>query len=94
MMQRDNRGRFTPGNTVSYQGWAGLVRKRFNGSEATAKAYVAQLGRYAYAKMFDRSARTPLMQWRFENFFAHPGTPEQFAAQFDFTLEQLPEVRP
>ncbi|RIK32948.1 MAG: hypothetical protein DCC55_35910 [Chloroflexi bacterium] len=94
MTQRDNRGRFTTGNTISKRGWAGLVRKRFKGSEATARAYVAQLGRYAYASMFDPRARTPMMQWRFENFFAHPGTPEQFARQFDFTLDDLREVRP
>lgn len=34
--------------TKTNQGWIGLVNKRFNGNEAQAKAWVADLGRASF----------------------------------------------
>jgi hypothetical protein len=37
--------------------------------------------------------RTAMMQYRFETVYRHPGTPEQFCSELEFTLADLPEVR-
>jgi hypothetical protein len=93
---RNSQGRFTQGNCIAYKGWLGLVNKRFNGDFATAKAYVAQLGRYSYGKMCDCELNSPVMVWRKYNLFFHPGTPEQFVEQYnkklDFTLDDIEEL--
>lgn len=62
MTGRNQRGRFTPRNTISKSGWLGLVQKRFNGDQTAAKAYVAQLGRHSYARqaISGNSVRVPL----------------------------------
>lgn len=89
-------GRFTPGNTIGLLGWQGLVSRRFAGDRATARAWVGQLGRWAYAKQFV-GHQTPMMAMRFATVYAHPGQPEQFAAHYraalEFTLNDVQEVR-
>lgn len=91
-MNRDSKGRFTRGNRYAVQGWQGLVKKRFNGDEALARQWLAQLGRFAYASMFPPQARTATMQWRHEHLYRHPGQPEEFVSRFSFGLDELQEL--
>lgn len=95
MTNRDSLGRFTTGNQVAALGWAGLVAKRFNNDQAAAKAWIGQLGRWAYAKQFV-GTQTSMMAMRFATCFAHPGQPEQFASEYNsrfaFTLADVPEM--
>lgn len=95
MTNRDSLGRFTPGNQVALLGWRGLVQRRFAGDQAAAKAWVAQLGRWAYGLSY-RNANGQYMPWVKQPFRQHPGQPEQFAAEyarrFDFTLADVPEL--
>lgn len=95
MTNRDAQGRFVTGNQVALQGWAGLVRQRFGGDEATAKAWVGQLGRWAYGLNY-RNADGQYMPWVKPGFRQHPGRPEQFTqdynSRFDFTLADVPEL--
>lgn len=95
MSNRDYRGRFVPGNQVAALGWAGLVAKRFNNDQAAAKAWIGQLGRWAYGLNY-RRADGEYMPWVKPGFRQHPGKPEQFAAEyaqrFEFTLADVPEL--
>jgi hypothetical protein len=88
MTGRDAQGRFTPGNQIAHSGWAGLVQRRFAGDEATAKLWVGQLGRWAYAKQF-AGHQTPMMAYRAATCYAHPGQPEQYRQRFEFTLADI-----
>ena len=94
MTGRNSRGRFTAGNTYAGKGWRGLVQKRFGGDVTAARAWLAQLGRHAYAQqaLAGTCLAHKLVMW------PHPGQPEQFAAawrsRLAFTLADVPEVQP
>lgn len=94
--QRDQHGKFLPGNTVCFEGWQGLVNRRFNGDLHIAREYVAQLGRYSYGKQCDSVASSHNMKLRLNSCFYHPGSPESFAelykSRFEFDLETLKEL--
>ena len=96
MPQRDQHGKFLPGNTIAYSGWIGLVNKRFSGDYGIAREYIRQLGRYSYGKMCDCELNSPSMVWRKYHIFYHPGTPEQFTQQysqrFDFSMNDVSEL--
>lgn len=93
---RDSKGRFKVGNTICYSGWIGLVNRRFSGDFATAKEYVAQLGRYSYGEMCNSSVSTSAMVWRKQHIFFHPGTPETFTEAYrdrlNFDLSSVDEL--
>jgi hypothetical protein len=94
MTGRNQRGRFTPRNTISKSGWLGLVQKRFNGDQTAAKAYVAQLGRHSYAR---QAISGTVFEYRLQSVWRHPGTPEQFLAHWrqqlaSITIESVHEL--
>lgn len=93
MTNRDAQGRFTTGNQIAALGWQGLVQRRFAGDRAAARAWVGQLGRWAYGlNYFDRHTGQ-YMPWVKPCFRQHPGQPEQFAARywqrFEFSLADV-----
>lgn len=93
MTGRNKRGRFTAGNTFAYAGWRGLVARRFGGDVTAARAWLAQLGRYSYARqaLAGTCLAHKLALW------PHPGQPEVFAAAWRqslaFTLADAPEIQ-
>lgn len=95
MTGRNKRGRFTAGNTFAYAGWRGLVAKRFAGDVVAARAWLAQLGRHAYAK---QAIAGTIFEYRLQTIWRHPGQPEQFTQQWRqslaFTLDDVQEVQP
>jgi hypothetical protein len=92
---RNKRGRFTKGNPYAALGWRGLVQKRFEGDVTAARAYLAQLGRYSYAK---QALQGTVFEYRLQTVWKHPGRPEQFLAAWRqslaFTLADVEEVTP
>ena len=74
--------------------WRGLVAKRFDGDVTAARAWLAQLGRHAYAQqaLAGTCLAHKLALW------PHPGQPEAFAAAWRqalaFTLADIEEVQP
>ena len=94
MTGRNARGRFVAGHPFAVFGWAGLVTKRFDGDITAARAWLAQLGRHAYAKQAIGGTR---FEYRLQTLWPHPGAPEQFLAQWRqrlaFTLADVQEVR-
>lgn len=95
MTGRNSRGRFTAGNTYAGLGWRGLVAKRFEGDVTAARAWLAQLGRHAYAK---QAIGGTLFEYRLQTLWPHPGAPGEFLAAWRqtlaFTLADVPEVQP
>jgi len=95
MTGRNNQGRFVAGNPYAGMGWRGLVQKRFDGDVTAARAWLAQLGRHAYAQQAIGGTR---FEYRLQTLWPHPGSPEQFAAAWRqslaFTLADVPEVQP
>lgn len=85
-MDRTKTGKFAPGNRVSRLGWQGLVNKRFAGNKAAARAYVAQLGRWSYAKQAVGGTR---FEYRLQTVWPHPGTPEQFLKKWEGGLNSI-----
>jgi hypothetical protein len=85
--ERDQRGRFQPGNQVCYQGWRALVQKRFEGDEQACKAWWSAWG--AYHSDF------PYHGTVIQKFFPPP-PPEEFLAQRRqvqaLTLQELPDL--
>lgn len=81
---------------IAQLGWAGLVAKRFAGDKAAARAYLAQLGRWAYSHQAGGDNAPLTMRIRAETLFTHPGTPEAFLANFreslNFTLTVVKEL--
>lgn len=94
-MDRDRRGRFCTGNTVCYQGWAGLVSGPFCGDTTAARAWLAQVGRHTYARQCIEGTR---FEYRLNTIWRHPGTPEQFTAAWreslNFSLADVEVVEP
>jgi hypothetical protein len=94
MTGRDNQGRFTSGNQVAALGWAGLVERRFAGDRAAARAWVGQLGRWAYGLNY-RKPDGQYQPWVKPTFRQHPGQPETFTAEYRQRLEfSLSDVEP
>jgi hypothetical protein len=95
MVGRNKRGRFRKGNPYAAQGWRGLVEKRFDGDVTAARAYMAQLGRYSYAKQALEGTR---FEYRLQTVWKHPGEPREFLASWRqslaFTLVDVEEVQP
>jgi len=95
MTGRNNRGRFVAGNPYAALGWRGLVAKRFDGDVTAARAWLAQLGRHAYAKQALEGTR---FEYRLQTVWWHPGQPEQFTQRWrqslSFTLTDVEEVQP
>lgn len=94
MRQRDKRGRFAEGNTISRRGWLALVEKHFDGDVAAARAYVGQLGFHTYARA--ALIGTPNEHKLRSPNYAHPGAPQQFYAawcnRLNFDLSQVEEL--
>ncbi|TXG77461.1 hypothetical protein E6Q11_02745 [Candidatus Dojkabacteria bacterium] len=94
MTNRDALGRFTTGNQVAYAGWQGLVQRRFAGDRAAARAWFAQLGRWAYGLNY-RKPNGEYARWVKQPFRQHPGQPETFAAEYRQRFEfSLADVQP
>lgn len=95
MTGRNKRGRFTTGNPYARLGWLGLVEKRFAGDTAAARAWLAQLGRHAYARQALEGTR---FEYRLQTVWWHPGRPEVFLAAWrqslSFSLADVQEVMP
>jgi hypothetical protein len=95
MSGRNKRGRFTSGNPYASRGWRGLVAKRFDGDVTAARAWLAQLGRHAYARQAIGGTR---FEYRLQTVWKHPGDPGEFLAawraQLNFTLADVDEVQP
>ena len=94
MIGRNKRGRFVAGHPYAALGWAGLVAKRFDGDHIAARAWLAQLGRHAYAKQAIGGTR---FEYRLQTIWPHPGPPDQFLAEWRrrlaFTLADVEELR-
>ena len=89
--QRDALGRFAPGNTISRLGWAGLVDKRFGGDETMAKQWLGRVGFHAYARMaLEETPNAHKLQF---SMYRHPGTPEEFLAEFRFSLTDVASMQ-
>lgn len=86
-MCRDAKGRFVAGHSLATKGWEGLVRKRFDGDVVAAKEWLGRVGSWAYAR------QTGIFR---SYAFRHPGTPEQFLAEWrkrmNFTLADVGEM--
>lgn len=93
MIGRNKRGRFTAGNPFALQGWRGLISKRFDGDVTAARAWLAQIGRHAYAK---QAIGGTVFEYRLQTIWRHPGSPEQFVAAWRqslaFTLADVKEL--
>ena len=84
--QRDQRGRFQPGNQVCYQGWQALVQKRFRGNEQVCREWWGRMGAWHYDAVYRADGLGRI---------SHPGTPEEFLQRrhsTQFTLEELSEL--
>lgn len=57
-VQRDLKGRFAPGNTVCYQGFAANLRRNFGGDKAAFNVWFGQLGYRVH------SPAVFMQQWR------------------------------
>lgn len=95
MTGRNKRGRFTAGNRFAPLGWRGLVARRFDGDVTAARAWLAQLGRHAYAK---QAIAGTVFEYRLQTIWPHPGAPETFLADWrsrlTFTLADVKELQP
>ena len=95
MTGRNKRGRFTAGNPFALLGWRGLVAKRFDGDVTAARAWLVDVGRHSYARQAIGGTR---FEYRLQTIWRHPGSPEQFVAQWRhslaFTLADVTEVQP
>lgn len=92
---RNKHGRFVAGNPFALSGWHGLVDKRFDGDMTAARAWLAALGRHAYAT---QALQGTSFEYRLQTVWRHPGRPEQFLSQWrqalSFTLADVEEVAP
>jgi len=79
-VQRDEKGRFAPGNTISRAGFAAMLNKHFDGNRTAFNAWFAQLGRYAYGLNWKRSGLDFFYYepWVKACFRTHPGRPHEF----------------
>jgi len=77
---RDSRGRFIAGNIYCYQGWHGLVQKRFGGNEAATREWWGKMGAYNSDAVYriDGLGHMP-----------YPGSPEEFMEQRRQSLETI-----
>lgn len=96
MTGRNTRGQFTQGNTFAALGWRGLVAKRFDGDTTAARAWLAQLGRHAYAK---QAIEGTVFEYRLQTIWRHPGSTGEFLTQWRealnaITLDNVQEVQP
>ena len=71
-------------------GWKALVRNQFDNDELAAKAWLAQLGRYAYGLNFRRRGADMFWYpvWIKSCFRTHPGTPASFMQQWRLSCAQ------
>lgn len=96
MTGRDNLGRFVAGHTHASKGWAALVQKRFEGDGVAAREWLAQLGRYGYGLAYYHPAKGYAIFVK-ECFRVHPGSPEQFLAEWrqrlNFRLQDVGEMK-
>jgi hypothetical protein len=85
--ERDRKGRFQPGNQVCYQGWQGLVQKRFAGDEQACREWWGRMGAWHYDTVYRNIGLGAI---------PHPGTPEEFLQRkrsaLAFKLEELPDL--
>ena len=83
-VQRDEKGRFAPGNTICSAGFQAMLNKHFQGDRTAFNAWFAQLGRYAYGLNYKRSGRDFFYYepWVKCIFRIHPGTPNDFMQQW------------
>ena len=88
MIGRDERGRFVAGHPFAALGWAALVQKRFEGDTAAAKTWLGKVGAWEYARQ---------AQITRQGVFQHPGTPEQWLAEWrrrlNFRLSDVGELK-
>lgn len=84
---RTSDGRFTNGNKWSSVGWETLINRRFNGDEEAAKTWLGKLGVWSYGQQ----SLNPYFRVK-DCFLKHPGTPEEFMQNWDFDLNDVPEL--
>ena len=51
---RDNRGRFTRGNSYAALGWRAMVEQRFGGDKLALRAYLSVIGRRGWLALVDK----------------------------------------
>lgn len=83
MPERDNKGRFARGNSISRAGWQGQVDSCFEGKADWQKEWIGKKGAYAYD--------TPYRN-RGLGVFKDPGSPAEFVARKKAHLENLRQV--
>lgn len=79
-VDRDERGRFTRGNRIAYQGFQAMLDRYFDGDRVAFRVWFSQLGLYAYGLNYKRRGRDYAYYptWVKPCFRIHPGTPVQF----------------
>lgn len=80
---RDERGRFTRGNRIAYQGFQAILNRHFDSDRVAFRAWFSQLGLYVYGLNYRR--RGPDFDyypvWVKPCFRIHPGKPCDFMRQ-------------
>lgn len=77
---RDSQGRFIEGNIYCYQGWRGLVQKRFGGNEAAAREWWGKMGAYNSDAVYRNIGL---------GHMPYPGSPEEFMEHRGQALETI-----
>ena len=77
---RDCQGRFITGNIYCYQGWRGLVQKRFVGNEAAAREWWGKMGAYNSDAVYRAHSL---------GHMPYPGSPEEFMQHRGQALETI-----
>lgn len=92
--QRDEKGRFLPGNTVSKLGWQGLVNKHFGGNADLAKQWLRLCGDYGYGRCFFHP-KHGYPSWVKKRFRTPPPSPSDYSvnpSRLEFTLADVGEL--